>query len=532
MSVADPQDDIMMERAGHAGDYLCKCAPGYSGRFCEYLTSLTFNHNDSWVELEPLRTQPQANVTLVFSTTQHHGVLMYFGDNEHLAVELFNGRVRVSYDVGNHPTSTMYSFEMVSDGNYHKAELLAIKKNFTLRVDDGPARSIINEGSKEYLRLESPMYLGGVPEDVAKTAFGRWHLRNVTSFRGVVTGRAIRLQSRATEIALLAGYQIKSGWIDGFMRIRCLKEAWINHKRVDFGNAVRMQRQTAGCGEEDAPPAAAAAAPQGDAKHTQDPCVPNPCARGGRCVREEGSPSDYTCRCRPGTAGAQCELRTSVGTYTCTRTQLHHGLALLLRARGGLPLRLHVPLPARHRRRAVRAAHLRGYVHMHTHTVTPRSGIAAACARRAPPPTTRAAAGPAPPARSASCAPPWVRTHAHAHSYTTVWHCCCVREEGSPSDYTCRCRPGTAGAQCELRTSVGGAPVISQSKLPPRKPFLISNVQASPAAPAHKQQQQQPSAPVTACRKKTQQATHISQQLRHSRSKLITKPPNNAPAHL
>ncbi|KAL0853154.1 hypothetical protein ABMA27_012914 [Loxostege sticticalis] len=273
-----PQDDIIMERSSLAGDYLCKCAPGYSGRFCEYLTSLTFSHNDSWVELEPLRTAPQANVTLVFSTTQKHGVLMYFGDNEHLAVELFNGRVRVSYDVGNHPTSTMYSFEMVSDGDYHKVELLAVKKNFTLRVDEGPARSIINEGSKEYLRLDSPMYLGGLPEDVAKVAFGRWHLRNVTSFKG------------------------------------CLKEAWINHKRVDFGNSVRMQRHTAGCGEDEPPPAAAASAVQEDAgKHNQDPCVPNPCARGGRCVREEGSPSDYTCRCRQGTAGPQCELRASIG---------------------------------------------------------------------------------------------------------------------------------------------------------------------------------------------------------------------------
>ena len=35
-----------------------------TGRLCEYLTSLTFNYNDSLVELEPLRTAPQANVTL------------------------------------------------------------------------------------------------------------------------------------------------------------------------------------------------------------------------------------------------------------------------------------------------------------------------------------------------------------------------------------------------------------------------------------------------------------------------------------
>ncbi|CAK1554457.1 unnamed protein product [Leptosia nina] len=286
------QDDIMMERPllAPTNDYLCKCAPGYSGRLCEYLTSLTFNYNDSFVELEPLRTNPQANVTLVFSTKQQHGVLMYFGENEHLAVELFNGRIRISYDVGNHPTSTMYSFEMVSDGAYHKAELLSYNKNFTLRVDDGPARSIINEGSKEYLRLERPMFLGGVPSDVAKEAFSKWHLRNITSFKG------------------------------------CLKEAWINHKRVDFVNAARMVRAGAGAGcggdgagdgavEADqetisrAPPATL----QEDGAHRPDPCLPNPCRRGGRCVREEGSSSDYTCRCRPGTAGAQCELLTSLG---------------------------------------------------------------------------------------------------------------------------------------------------------------------------------------------------------------------------
>lgn len=66
--------------------------------------------------MEPLRTKPEANVTIIFSTTQQNGVLMYDGNNEHFAVELFNGRIRVSYDVGNYPTSTMYSFEMVADG--------------------------------------------------------------------------------------------------------------------------------------------------------------------------------------------------------------------------------------------------------------------------------------------------------------------------------------------------------------------------------------------------------------------------------
>ena len=47
---------------------------------------------------------------------------------------------RVSYDVGNYPVSTMFSYELVADGNYHTVEILAIKKNFTLRVDGGLAR--------------------------------------------------------------------------------------------------------------------------------------------------------------------------------------------------------------------------------------------------------------------------------------------------------------------------------------------------------------------------------------------------------
>lgn len=141
--------------------------------------------NSSLVELEPLRTRPEANVTIIFTTTQENGVLLYDGQSDgHIAVELFNGRVRVSYDVGNYPTSTMYSYEMVADGKPHMAELLAIKKNFTMRVDRGPARSIINEGPKEYLKLVTPMFVGGAAPEVAKVAFTEFHLRNITSFQG------------------------------------------------------------------------------------------------------------------------------------------------------------------------------------------------------------------------------------------------------------------------------------------------------------------------------------------------------------
>ena len=65
-----------------------------TGKRCEYLTSLSFLHNTSYVEFEPLTVHPKANVTIKFATDQENGVLLYSGESQHLAVELFRGRLR------------------------------------------------------------------------------------------------------------------------------------------------------------------------------------------------------------------------------------------------------------------------------------------------------------------------------------------------------------------------------------------------------------------------------------------------------
>ena len=50
-----------------------------TGKRCEYLTSLSFLHNTSYVEVEPLNVRPDANVTITFATEQENGVLLYTG---------------------------------------------------------------------------------------------------------------------------------------------------------------------------------------------------------------------------------------------------------------------------------------------------------------------------------------------------------------------------------------------------------------------------------------------------------------------
>lgn len=44
------------------------------------------------------------------STAEGNGILLYNGDSDHMAVELYQGHVRVSYDPGTHPSSAIYRY--------------------------------------------------------------------------------------------------------------------------------------------------------------------------------------------------------------------------------------------------------------------------------------------------------------------------------------------------------------------------------------------------------------------------------------
>lgn len=158
---------------------------GFEGKKCEKLSSISLQERDSYVSLLPLQHRPRTNVTLVLSTHLAHGVILYQGFDEHLAVEIFRGRLRVSYNIGNHPVSTMFSYEQVNDGKVHVVELLTSGKNMTMRVDGGLSRTIINEGELEFMELEEPLYLGGLPAGLKEAALKKWHFRNTVSFNGM-----------------------------------------------------------------------------------------------------------------------------------------------------------------------------------------------------------------------------------------------------------------------------------------------------------------------------------------------------------
>lgn len=100
-----------------------------------------------------------------------------------------------------------------------------------------------------------------------------------------------------------------------------MKEVWINHKQVDFGNAKTQQKVQPGCGsiedkfdddlqedemdemieEPPAPPI--------------DPCLNNKCKHDSKCLETTGG--EYVCKCKPGYKGKYCEQAP-----TCKKEQV------------------------------------------------------------------------------------------------------------------------------------------------------------------------------------------------------------------
>ncbi|XP_045582081.2 protein slit isoform X2 [Procambarus clarkii] len=276
-------------------EYVCKCSPGYSGKYCQHMTALNFIDKSSFVQLTTPPVKPSINVTISFTTRTANGVLVYIGkDRQHLAVEVFKGRLRISYDVGNHPASTMFSYELVSDESEHTVELLSERQNFTLRVDGGIARSMVNDGEQEYLEVDTPIFLGGVPADVARHAQTHWHLRNSTSFRG------------------------------------CMSRVEINGRLQDLAESEKQNKVVPGCGDSEQRDQGAIrlierttpAVRVSKAKKTRgenDACAEHQCEN-GQCRPRQHS-DGYRCRCKKGWSGKFCNKDNNA----CIANQCENG---------------------------------------------------------------------------------------------------------------------------------------------------------------------------------------------------------------
>ena len=94
-------------------DVLCDCAVGYAGPRCERLLSVAVDGSaGSHLVGETWSLGATAgNLTLTLVTKHNTGVLAFFQQpNAFIALELFDGRVKMACNVGNEPASHAYSY--------------------------------------------------------------------------------------------------------------------------------------------------------------------------------------------------------------------------------------------------------------------------------------------------------------------------------------------------------------------------------------------------------------------------------------
>uniref|UniRef100_A0A8C4RSH2 Slit homolog 2 (Drosophila) n=1 Tax=Erpetoichthys calabaricus TaxID=27687 RepID=A0A8C4RSH2_ERPCA len=263
----------------------CQCLPGYQGEKCDKLISVNFVNKESFLQIPSPNIHAQANITLQIATDEDNGILLYKGDKDHIAVELYRGRVRVSYDAGSIPSSAIYSAETINDGNFHVVELVAIDQTLSLSIDGGSPKSITTLAKQSTLSADSPLYVGGMPAKTNVAALRQGPGQNGTSFHGCIRNLYIN-----DELQDFNRVPLQTGILPGCEP--CQKNLCVHgtcHTTGHSGFSCECEGGWIGqlCDQQ-----------------ANDPCLGNKCIH-GTCMPINAF--SYSCKCQQGYGGVLCD---------------------------------------------------------------------------------------------------------------------------------------------------------------------------------------------------------------------------------
>uniref|UniRef100_A0A803VV60 Slit guidance ligand 3 n=1 Tax=Ficedula albicollis TaxID=59894 RepID=A0A803VV60_FICAL len=271
---------------------VCRCLAGFAGPRCEKLITVNFVGKDSYVELPSAKIRPQANISLQVATDKDNGILLYKGDNDPLALELYQGHVRLIYDTLNSPPTTVYSVETVNDGQFHSVELVMLNQTLNLVVDKGAPKSLGKELSHSHCR-SSP--LGS--SEASRTG---WHQGTPNGFHGCI--HDVRINNELQDFKDLP--QQSLGVLPGCKSCNICKH----------GICRSLEKTSVIC--ECHPGWMGPLCDQ----EIGDPCLNHKCLH-GKCTAAGAA---YTCKCMEGYTGTYCDKKNN-SSSPCRTLKCSHG---------------------------------------------------------------------------------------------------------------------------------------------------------------------------------------------------------------
>lgn len=278
----------------------CRCPPGFAGPRCEKLITVNFVGKDSYVELASAKVRPQANISLQVATDKDNGILLYKGDNDPLALELYQGHVRLVYDSLSSPPTTVYSVETVNDGQFHSVELVMLNQTLNLVVDKGAPKSLGKLQKQPAVGINSPLYLGGIPTSTGLSALRQGADRPLGGFHGCI--HEVRINNELQDFKALPPQSL--GVSPGCKSCTVCRHGLCRSVEKD---SVVCECHPGWTG------------PLCD-QEVQDPCLGHSCSH-GTCVATGNS---YVCKCAEGYGGALCDQKND-SANACSAFKCHHG---------------------------------------------------------------------------------------------------------------------------------------------------------------------------------------------------------------
>ncbi|XP_023650749.2 slit homolog 3 protein [Paramormyrops kingsleyae] len=280
-----------------AEEPLCRCLPGFFGSKCRKMAAVHFLGKDAYVELPGAKPRPTAQISLQVVTDTDNAILLYKADQDPLALELYQGHVRLVYYISGYPPTTVYSDETVNDSLLHTVELLMQNHTLVLVVDNGAPKSLGKLSRQPSIDHNTHLYVGGAPPMVGAPALRQ---SGSHAFRGCILDVRVNGELQDLGAGRRGRQDVQSG-----CHLCSVCGHGTCHQRGDTGVTCECPAGHGGllC----------------DHNNEPSPCLASRCVH-GTCVPKGSS---YSCKCSEGYSGQYCDRREEPAA--CRGRQCGHG---------------------------------------------------------------------------------------------------------------------------------------------------------------------------------------------------------------